>query len=141
MNRKQRRSKAKNKKSKEYSPLENSNDQPFKDHMLHMKEAHDVGHLLWLLNTGKLILPYHEHPVGALNLKLPFDDIEENYYKTTPNMVEGTWVHSERMGSLLKHYPLYLWKWYNIYLRFLMIQIKETYLKCGHSSMNLSVPV
>ena len=48
MNRKQRRAKEKTKK--EYNPLENSNDQPFKDHMLHMKEAHDVGHLLWLLN-------------------------------------------------------------------------------------------
>ena len=40
MNRKQRRAKTKvedKTKAKPYSPLENSNDQPFKDHMLHMK--------------------------------------------------------------------------------------------------------
>ena len=51
--------------------------------MLHMKEAHDIGQLLWLLNTGRLILPHHDHPEGALNLKLPFEEIEENYYKVT----------------------------------------------------------
>ena len=61
MNRKERRAKEKVKskaEKKPYDPLENSNDQPFKEHMLHMKEAHDIGHLLWLLNTGRLSLPY-----------------------------------------------------------------------------------
>ena len=77
MNKKQRKVKDKktSKKQKDYSPLNDSNDQPFKEHMLHMKEAHDIGHLLWLLNTGKLILPHHEHPEGALNLKLPFEEL------------------------------------------------------------------
>ena len=90
MNRKQRRAKTKvesKAETKPYDPLDNSNDQPFKDHMLHMKEAHDIGHLLWLLNTGRLALPYHHHHEKALNLKLPFDVISENYYKTKPNIV------------------------------------------------------
>jgi hypothetical protein len=94
MNRKQRRAKTKTdktktteEKKKPYSPLNNSNDQPFKEHMLHLKEAHDIGHLLWLLNTGRLILPHHRHDKIALNDKLPFDEIEDNYYKTNPNIV------------------------------------------------------
>lgn len=86
MNRKQRRAKAKETK-KEYNPLENSNDQPFKEHMLHMKEAHDIGQLLWLLNSGRLVLPHHNHNEGAINKKLPFNIVEENYYKTKPNIV------------------------------------------------------
>ncbi len=134
MNRKQRRSKAKNKKSKEYSPLENSNDQPFKDHMLHMKEAHDVGHLLWLLNTGKLILPYHEHPVGALNLKLPFDDIEENYYKTTPNIVViDDFMNLEALQKL-KRYCLEFPFWNTIYGRGYLGAFREN----GFSPQTLS---
>ena len=57
MNRKQRRAKEKQVKpttetKPPYNPLNNSNDQPFKEHMLHMKEAHDVGHLLWLLKAS-----------------------------------------------------------------------------------------
>ena len=80
MNRNQRRAKAKQAKKKTqnkqipkkiYDPLENSNEQPFKEHMLHMKEAHDVGHLLWLLNTGRLILPHHQHKLRVLNLQQP----------------------------------------------------------------------
>jgi len=116
MNKKQRvpKDKTKNKRKavrKEYSPLENSNDQPFKEHMLHMKEAHDVGQLMWLLNTGRLILPYHDHPEGALNLKLPFDSIEENYYNTNPNIVViDDFMNLEALQKLKKYcleYPFW----------------------------------
>jgi len=122
MNRKQRRSKektnTKNKaEKKEYSPLENSNDQPFKDHMLHMKEAHDVGQLLWLLNTGRLTLPHYVHEEGALNLKLPFDTISENYHKTNPNIVViDDFMHLEALQKL-KSYCLEFPFWNTIYGR------------------------
>ena len=120
MNRKQRRAKAKvedKTKAKPYSPLENSNDQPFKDHMLHMKEAHDIGHLLWLLNTGRLSLPYHSHHEGALNLKLPFDSISENYYSTSPNIVViDDFMNLEALQKL-KNYCLEFPFWNTIYGR------------------------
>ena len=44
-----------------YNPLDNSNEQPFDEHRPYLKEAHDVGQLIWLLNNGKISLPYHEH--------------------------------------------------------------------------------
>ena len=75
------------KEEKVYDPLANCNEQPYKEHMLHMKEAHDVGYLLWLVNSGRLIRPHHTHEAEALNSKLPFDIISENYKKTTPNIV------------------------------------------------------
>jgi hypothetical protein len=116
MNRKQRRAKAKETK-KEYNPLENSNDQPFKDHMLHMKEAHDIGHLLWLLNTGRLALPYHNHHEEALNLKLPFDIISKNYYDTNPNIVViDDFLNLEALQKL-KDYCLEFPFWNTIYGR------------------------
>ena len=56
-NRKQRRAKNKKKvEEKEYDPLDNSNDQPFKEHMLHMKEAHDVGYPSYFPSLLKLTL-------------------------------------------------------------------------------------
>lgn len=120
MNRKQRRAKAKvecKTEAKPYNPLENSNDQPFKDHMLHMKEAHDIGHLLWLLNTGRLSLPYHSHHEGALNLKLPFDVISENYYNTSPNIVViDDFMNLEALQKL-KNYCLEFPFWNTIYGR------------------------
>mgnify|MGYP003139510122 CR=1 FL=1 len=124
MNRKQRRVKAKLKsktedktEDKPYDPLENCNDQPFKEHMLHMKEAHDVGHLLWLLNSGRLILPYHSHNEGALNLKLPFDIISENYYTTNPNIVViDDFMNLEALQKL-KNYCLEFPFWNTIYGR------------------------
>jgi len=120
MNRKERRAKAKTEKTetkKEYNPLENSNDQPFKEHMLHMKEAHDIGHLLWLLNTGRLSLPYHHHHEEALNLKLPFDAISENYYKTQPNIVViDDFMNLEALQKL-KNYCLEFPFWNTIYGR------------------------
>ena len=117
MNRKQRRAKAKTETKKEYNPLENSNDQPFKDHMLHMKEAHDIGHLLWLLNTGRLALPYHNHHEEALNLKLPFDIISKNYYDTNPNIVViDDFLNLEALQKL-KDYCLEFPFWNTIYGR------------------------
>jgi len=122
MNRKQRRTKAKvtkqNKETKKvYDPLENCNEQPFKEHMLHIKEAHDVGQLLWLLNTGRLILPYHNHPEGALNLKLPFDLISDNYYNTNPNIVViDDFMNLEALQKL-KKYCLEFPFWNTIYGR------------------------
>ena len=126
MNRNQRKAKAKQAKKKTqdtqttkkvYDPLNNSNEQPFKEHMLHMKEAHDVGHLLWLLNTGKLIRPHHSHPEGALNLKLPFDDIQATYYKTSPNIVViDDFMNLEALQKL-KEYCLEFPFWNTIYGR------------------------
>jgi len=119
MNRKQRRAEDKIQKEtkKLYDPLENCNEQPFKEHMLHMKEAHDVGQLLWLLNTGRLILPYHNHPEGAINLKLPFDIISENYYKTTPSIVViDDFMNLEALQKL-KKYCLEFPFWNTIYGR------------------------
>ena len=124
MNRKQRRAKTKTDKTKTteetkkpYSPLNNSNDQPFKEHMLHMKEAHDIGHLLWLLNTGRLILPHHRHDKIALNDKLPFDEIEDNYYKTNPNIVViDDFMNLEALAKL-KDYCLEYPFWNTIYGR------------------------
>ena len=136
MNRKQRRAKdkTKSKTQKEYSPLENSNDQPFKEHMLHMKEAHDVGQLLWLLNTGRLILPYHEHPEGALNLKLPFEEIQENYHNTTPNIVViDDFMHLEALQKL-KKYCLEFPFWNTIYGRGYLGAFREN----GFSPQTLS---
>jgi len=80
-----RRTKAKTKKI--YDPLENSDEQPFQKHMYQLKEGHDVGHLIWLLNHGKLVMPYHHHENNAFNLQLPFKEIEETYQTTTPNIV------------------------------------------------------
>ena len=136
MNRKQRRAKdkTKSKTQKEYSPLENSNDQPFKEHMLHMKEAHDVGQLLWLLNTGRLILPYHEHPEGALNLKLPFEEIQDNYHNTTPNIVViDDFMHLEALQKL-KKYCLEFPFWNTIYGRGYLGAFREN----GFSPQTLS---
>ena len=136
MNRKQRRAKdkVKSKTQKEYSPLENSNDQPFKEHMLHMKEAHDVGQLLWLLNTGRLILPYHEHPEGALNLKLPFEEIQDNYHNTTPNIVViDDFMHLEALQKL-KKYCLEFPFWNTIYGRGYLGAFREN----GFSPQTLS---
>ena len=124
MNRKQRRAKTKTdktktteEKKKPYSPLNNSNDQPFKEHMLHMKEAHDIGHLMWLLNTGRLILPHHQHDKVALNDKLPFEDIEDNYYKTNPNIVViDDFMNLEALAKL-KDYCLEYPFWNTIYGR------------------------
>jgi len=121
MNRKQRRTETKVQKLKEtkkvYDPLENCNDQPFKEHMLHMKEAHDVGQLLWLLNTGRLILPYHNHPEGAINLKLHFDIISDNYYNTNPNIVViDDFMNLEALQKL-KKYCLEFPFWNTIYGR------------------------
>ena len=122
MNRKQRRAKEKQVKpttetKQSYNPLNNSNDQPFKEHMLHMKEAHDVGHLLWLLNTGRLVLPYHNHPEGALNLRLPFDEIQKTYYNTTPNIVViDDFMNLEALQKL-KEYCLEFPFWNTIYGR------------------------
>ena len=126
MNRNQRKAKARQAKKKAqgpqttkkvYDPLSNSNEQPFKEHMLHMKEAHDVGHLLWLLNTGKLIRPHHSHPEGALNLKLPFDDIQATYYKTSPNIVViDDFMNLEALQKL-KEYCLEFPFWNTIYGR------------------------
>ena len=126
MNRNQRKAKARQAKKKAqgpqttkkvYDPLNNSNEQPFKEHMLHMKEAHDVGHLLWLLNTGKLIRPHHSHPEGALNLKLPFDDIQATYYKTSPNIVViDDFMNLEALQKL-KEYCLEFPFWNTIYGR------------------------
>ena len=116
MNRKQRRAKAKETK-KEYNPLENSNDQPFKEHMLHMKEAHDIGQLLWLLNSGRLVLPHHNHNEGAINKKLPFNIVEENYYKTKPNIVViDDFMNLEALQKL-KDYCLEFPFWNTIYGR------------------------
>ena len=70
-----------------YNPLDNSNEQPFDEHRPYLKEAHDVGQLIWLLNNGKLSLPYHEHKEEALNFNLPFEHIEKSYYNTNPNLV------------------------------------------------------
>jgi hypothetical protein len=134
-NRKQRR--AKNKKKvgeKEYDPLDNSNDQPFKEHMLHMKEAHDVGHLLWLLNTGKLILPHHEHQEGALNLKLPFDEIENNYNNTNPNIVVIDDFMNPEALQKLKTYCLEFPFWNTIYGRGYLGAFREN----GFSPQTLS---
>ena len=134
-NRKQRR--AKNKKQseeKEYNPLGNSNDQPFKEHMLHMKEAHDVGHLLWLLNTGKLILPHHEHQEGALNLKLPFDEIENNYNNTNPNIVVIDDFMNPEALQKLKTYCLEFPFWNTIYGRGYLGAFRES----GFSPQTLS---
>ena len=124
MNRKQRRAKTKTDKTKTteetkkpYSPLNNSNDQPFKEHMLHLKEAHDIGHLMWLLNTGRLILPHHTHDKVALNDKLPFDEIEENYYKTNPNIVVIDDFMNLEALSKLKDYCLEYPFWNTIYGR------------------------
>ena len=120
MNRKQRRAKTKvesKAEAKPYDPLENSNDQPFKDHMLHMKEAHDIGHLLWLLNTGRLALPYHNHHEEALNLKLPFDIISKNYYDTNPNIVViDDFLNLEALQKL-KDYCLEFPFWNTLYGR------------------------
>ena len=118
MNRKQRRAKAtKTKTKKEYDPLENSNEQPFKEHMLHMKEAHDIGHLLWLLNSGRLVLPHHSHHEGALNLKLPFDIISENYHTTNPSIVViDDFMNLEALQKL-KNYCLEFPFWNTIYGR------------------------
>ena len=120
MNRKQRRAKAKVKakeENKPYDPLENSNDQPFKEHMLHMKEAHDVGQLLWLLNTGRITLPHCTHHEEALNLKLPFDVISENYYNTNPNIVViDNFMNLEALQKL-KNYCLEFPFWNTIYGR------------------------
>ena len=116
LNRKQRRAKAKETK-KEYNPLENSNDQPFKEHMLHMKEAHDIGQLLWLLNSGRLVLPHHNHNEGAINKKLPFNIVEENYYKTKPNIVViDDFMNLEALQKL-KDYCLEFPFWNTIYGR------------------------
>ena len=134
-NRKQRR--AKNKKKvgeKEYDPLDNSNDQPFKEHMLHMKEAHDVGHLLWLLNTGKLILPHHEHQEGALNLKLPFSEIENNYNNTNPNIVVIDDFMNPEALQKLKTYCLEFPFWNTIYGRGYLGAFRES----GFSPQTLS---
>ena len=134
-NRKQRR--AKNKKQseeKEYNPLDNSNDQPFKEHMLHMKEAHDVGHLLWLLNTGKLILPHHEHQEGALNLKLPFSEIEDNYNQTSPNIVVIDDFMNPEALQKLKTYCLEFPFWNTIYGRGYLGAFREN----GFSPQTLS---
>ena len=126
MNRNQRKARAKQEKKntqkkqttkKVYDPLGNSNEQPFKEHMLHMKEAHDVGHLLWLLNTGRLILPHHQHPEDALNLNLPFDVIQETYYNTTPNIVViDDFMNLEALQKL-KEYCLEFPFWNTIYGR------------------------
>ena len=70
-----------------YNPLDNSNEQPFDEHRPYLKEAHDVGQLIWLLNNGKISLPYHEHKEEALNFNLPFEHIEKSYYNTNPNLV------------------------------------------------------
>jgi len=126
MNRNQRKARAKQEKKntqkkqttkKVYDPLDNSNEQPFKEHMLHMKEAHDVGHLLWLLNTGRLVRPHHQHPEGALNLNLPFDVIQETYYNTTPNIVViDDFMNLEALQKL-KEYCLEFPFWNTIYGR------------------------
>ena len=69
------------------TPFDNCNTQPFNEYMMQMKEAHDIGHLLWMLNTGKLGIPHHTHPKGALNLKLPFNLVEDQYVNSNPNIV------------------------------------------------------
>ena len=126
MKRNQRRAKAKQAKKKTqnkqipkktYDPLENSNEQPFKEHMLHMKESHDIGHLLWLLNTGRLVRPHHQHPEGSLNLNLPFDVIQETYYNTAPNIVViDDFMNLEALQKL-KEYCLEFPFWNTIYGR------------------------
>ena len=122
MNRKQRRANSKKDKTetkKEYDPLENTNDQPYKEHMLQMKEMHDVGFLLWLLNSGRLILPYHtfDNTREALNKKLPFDVISENYYNTKPNIVVIDDFMNPEALQTLKEYCLEFPFWNTIYGR------------------------
>lgn len=85
--------------------------------MLHMKEAHDIGHLLWLLNTGRLVLPYHSHSENAINKRLPFNIISENYYNTKPNIVViDDFMNLEALQKL-KNYCLEFPFWNTIYGR------------------------
>ena len=87
MARKKKAKKKEETKKTPYDPLANCSEQPFDEHRPYLKEAHDIGHLIWLLNNGKLSLPYHEHKQEALNFNLPFDSIEKSYYNTSPNLV------------------------------------------------------
>jgi len=113
--------KKKQKKQKEeivktpYDPLENSSEQPFEEHRSYLKEAHDVGHLIWLLNNGKLSLPYHEHREGSLNFNLPFDSIEKSYHNTNPNLVILDDFLNEEALQKLRSYCLEFPFWNTIY--------------------------
>ena len=114
--------KKKQKKQKEivktpYDPLENSSEQPFDEHRPYLKEAHDIGHLIWLLNNGKLSLPYHEHKQEALNFNLPFDSIEKSYYNTSPNLVILDDFLNEEALQKLRSYCLEFPFWNTLYGR------------------------
>ena len=106
---KKRQNKKKEVVKKPYDPLENCSQQPFEEHRPYLKEAHDVGHLIWLLNNGKLTLPYHEHRQGSLNFNLPFDNIEKSYYNTNPNLVILDDFLNEEALQKLRSYNIYIY--------------------------------